>query len=419
MIGSRRWVRWQWWFRSGVAVMVIVVQLCVPFVVRAQNNHGMLIVHLLDDEGIRIPVQGGCVTFFLDPGGAANHICDGSQWDGDAAGGVIAISDVPPGTYKVGVAIAPPGYRWDEDYRNSYTVIKGRVIWVALLLARDIAHVSASAPAVPAPAPGCELVELYPGYPGYRGYVTGLDGLGDYACLEELERMNYGFNRQAVDAANLTAAQRVGLAGQPVEWTWENWMAIEAELGYPPTCYACAILAAPQRTPTSGVTAIPGDPRLLIGDMWGSAAVSTLSAERGIPAWRVTSVVPTDRVLRALVGMAHPGRHLTAAQIAEGSGAVLDGLVTPGNFLDVARLWDNLIDQGGYAPTPHRAHPDDQVLMIMLGAEALAGFSVPFVSTGLYNQLQRSGTEWNAAALSGPTVSFAEWIRQSGARDWM
>lgn len=82
---------------------------------------------------------------------------------------------------------------------------------------------------------GCELVELYPGYPGYIGYVMSVDGVGDHACLEDLEDEDRSFDRKAEDDANLKAARSLSINGGSELWTWENWMAIEAERGMVPT----------------------------------------------------------------------------------------------------------------------------------------------------------------------------------------
>lgn len=87
------------------------------------------------------------------------------------------------------------------------------------------------------PGAPCTLVELAPGYPGYRGFVTGLFGPGEATCLEELQRRNPWFDRGQQDAENLAAAARLGLAGDPSHWVWENWLAIEAKRGLPLTCY--------------------------------------------------------------------------------------------------------------------------------------------------------------------------------------
>ncbi len=120
----------------------------------------------------------------------------------------------------------------------------------------------------------CEAVEVYPGYPGYRGYITGLDGVGDIACLDDLEALDSNFDRAAEDTANLAAAARLKLTGSPETWTWENWMAIEAERRLvPTTCYACAITAASNRPPPTRAPVQSNDPRLLLGGYGTTAAL--------------------------------------------------------------------------------------------------------------------------------------------------
>ena len=129
----------------------------------------------------------------------------------------------------------------------------------------------------------CSEVEVFPGYPGFRGYVTGVDGFGDVACLAELEASDSGFDRDDVNRLNQAAASRLGIAGQPTDWTWENWMAIEAERGLAQTCYSCAIEDGAVRGEPSQSIIPPNDPRLL--NPW--AARSLTYARQGLPgSWR-------------------------------------------------------------------------------------------------------------------------------------
>jgi hypothetical protein len=116
---------------------------------------------------------------------------------------------------------------------------------------------------------GCTLVELYPGYPGYRGVVTGMlpnwGGLGDWACLQTLESQNPAFDIEAVDAANIAAARRLGIEGQPEDWVWENWMQIEAVRGLPTQCYSCVLMSTGIVPLNTSVQPDPNDPRIQAG----------------------------------------------------------------------------------------------------------------------------------------------------------
>ena len=67
--------------------------------------------------------------------------------------------------------------------------------------------------------------------PDYRGDVTGLDGIGDHAFLEDILASNPGFDPPLEDPLNTEAARRLELAGAIIEWTWENWLGVEAERG--------------------------------------------------------------------------------------------------------------------------------------------------------------------------------------------
>lgn len=271
----------------------------------------------------------------------------------------------------------------------------------------------------PPAATACTVVELYPGYPGYQGFVTGLDGIGDHACLQDLEAAYPTFDRIRENAANIEAAHRLGLHGVPQDWTWETWMAIEAERGLPPTCYSCAIGSAPNRPEPSGTPIRPDDPRLRIGDMWGTVAVGILAVNRNMPVSSAQSTLPFDRDLRALVNMANPGRYLTAAEVADLYEQTADGLFVQGYGFDVSTLARTLETQGGYAPTPPTANVNDQIYMVMVGIEALSHWIVPMLQGTYINRFVVFADQWRADLLDGDAPSFAEWLRQHHAWDGM
>jgi hypothetical protein len=264
----------------------------------------------------------------------------------------------------------------------------------------------------------CELVELHPGYPLYRGYVTGVDGPGDNACLQVLEANHPGFDRAAEDAANAAAAGRLGLAGEPEDWIWENWMAVEAERGLPPTCYSCAIFNAGSHTGPPGPSPVPpDDPRLVIGGYGTTRALDWIAAQRGVSSPYLGNLFPFDHNLRALVWMANPGAQWNAAQVLEGGSAVVEAVSTPGSgYYDPAALLDNLLGQGGYAPTAATASPEDQVFMVGVGVETLSRFAADPYANLLMGQFNRAVTGWRLETMRNPAApSFAQWLRETGA----
>jgi len=364
---------------------------------------GDLVIVALDEAGT--PVQGACfvVTAPNNPEVGSVEVCDDEPrdlgpMDVAEAGGVVAFST---GSFDVTVTITtvPPGYQLAPSTSGTYALGSERPIDVVFDLVRVVggAIPVGPTPAAPVGGPGCDLVELYPGYPTYRGYVTGVDGVGDFACLQDLEVASPSFDRVHEDAANLAAARRLGLAGGPELWTWENWMAVEAERGLPPTCYSCAVLQAANRPEPTGTPVAWDDPRLLIGTYGSTTFVR----------------------LRAMNGMANSGRHLNAEQHREAYDPWVDALSAKGSYVNVGLLWDGLVAQGGYAPTPADAHPDDQVFMVAAGLDALSDFLTPTSRTMTRARLQNEIVEWQADGLSGGSLSFAEFLRQRGAGNWV
>ncbi len=270
---------------------------------------------------------------------------------------------------------------------------------------------------------GCstdELVEIYPGYPGFNGYLTGVRLQGRYACPDDLEDADPSFSRRREDAENRDAARELGISGSMSTWTWENWMAIEAERGMVPTCWSCAVLNddPSQVMPPAGPFD-PDDPRLLIGDAFGTSNGVVRYLLRNDLNPSLADQLPNDYQVRALVGMVSDGEHLNSVEVLEEFEALLDFSLED-CCLDPARLWDQLIETGGYVPTPETAVPDDQVFTIYVGLTALEDL-MPLGSYQAHARiLERSIEEWRLEATSDPSApSLAEWLRDAGAEDWL
>jgi hypothetical protein len=261
----------------------------------------------------------------------------------------------------------------------------------------------------------CQLVELYPGYPGFTGYVTGVDGIGDFACLDDLVRRDPGFDVDAEYQANVRAAAEVGLAGAPHLWTWENWMVIEAVRGLPPTCYSCVLLDADTRPEPRGNLVVATDPRMLLGGFGTTTALSRLAAEHDISRSLVVDTFGWDHGLRALIGMAAPG-HWNAVQLLEGYEAWMEVPTMRGSNIAWNPLWRNLVAQGGYAPTPATALPEDQLFMFWTGALALMRFMTIEGQMSLLRSLETAESQWKSAGMTG---SFADYMRDIGADQWL
>lgn len=283
-----------------------------------------------------------------------------------------------------------------------------------------------SSTARPTPSPragrsGCEPVPLYPGYPGYRGNVPGMLGAGDAACLSDLEAQDPTFSREDADNVNVLIAATLGIPGGIEEWTWETWMAIDAQRGGNPPCYACIWTNGLPPLP-SPVAVGPTDPRVMLGGYGRQRLAQRFAADNGLNSMEANLLGNlTDEHLRALAGMANPGRYLTAQQVLDFSDAFfrqydcLDG--PPCVFANTRLLWDNLIAQGGYAPTLEGATEGDQFYMIAAGAAALGPLSPPHVEGILLDNITQLYDAWRLEGASRP--SFGEYLRTEGAAGWL
>ena len=257
----------------------------------------------------------------------------------------------------------------------------------------------------------CSEVEVFPGYPGFRSYVTGVDGFGDVASLAELEASDPGFDRDDVDWLNQAAANRLGIAGQPTDWTWENWMAIEAERGFALTCYSCAIEDGAVRGEPSQSIIPPNDPRLALGTPASTSALVRAG-------WRSGDLLHTDHDLRALTGMLAPG-YWNAPPLLEGFSMVVTR-IEHGDWFDAQRLLQNLVRQGGYAPTPPTAALNDQIFMIMSAMPVITRLLNPWAARSLTYARQGLPGSWRDQVRHSPDTMppfadyFAAAVRTAG-----
>lgn len=265
----------------------------------------------------------------------------------------------------------------------------------------------------------CNYVELHPGYPGYNGFVTGVDGVGDFACVEDLEDEDPSFSRRAEDRENQQAARSLGISGAADVWTWENWMEIELERGLmPTTCYSCDFQNAAQRTPPTDTDVTWNDPRLACGAFGSTSLMDSFRNRPGY--WALGTM--DDYQLRAVVTLAYSDSHVNANQLLDGYDQVLDGLVNGkggAGMIDVSSLWDTMLSQGGYFPVASNANPNDQVFAIEMG---LYGFR-PFMSEDAYRMLssnvQYDAAQWGDGVNKGTmTETFSEYLISEGALSW-
>jgi len=254
--------------------------------------------------------------------------------------------------------------------------------------------------------------------------VTGIDGPAEFACLSDLIAADPGFDQAAVDAANLAAAKSIGLAGSPVDWTWENWMAIEAERGLLPTCYSCLFQDLDPPPSRESAAWDAADPRLQMGGYGTSEALSQAATRAGLGLNSAAffedmfdpndqDTLGADHVLRAFVGLGWSGHH-TAPEMLD----LYDALFTQyaesdSIFFDPGQMWETILDQGGYAPTPPTAHLDDQMFMVRTSAEAICSQMAEDTCDAwlaYYDGIEaRFLTE---VSRSGPDVSYADWLRE-------
>jgi hypothetical protein len=257
--------------------------------------------------------------------------------------------------------------------------------------------------------PACTMVEIYPGYPGYRGFVAGLAGPGEVACLEQLQRQFPWFDRDREDQENAAAAVRLGLAGGPKDWVWENWLAIEAERGSPLTCYICAREQFVAGEPYQAGPADPNDIRLLVGTLGASnELVFQVAARHNLDMWKFQYVATTDYQLRALAWTANAPRHLNAWELHSVYDAIAEAIAA-GQGVN----WPAFIialTQGGYAPTPPNAAYEDQLFLVGTALESQALSLSDLMARSLRYRFDALVRSWTLERATGSTQGLGEFL---------
>lgn len=178
-----------------------------------------------------------------------------------------------------------------------------------------------------------------------------------------------------------------------------------------PTCYACLIATADQRSEPRNTPIQRDDPRMLLGEFGADTVYSRYLAEHGIPRFGASL---GDYQLRAIVGLSNPGRHLNAIQLLEAYDEVLDARLTPGQSLDPGSLCTSVIEQGGYYPIPENAAPDDQMFAVFLYVYSLEPFVPAEYFRPFAERFEGLMRGWQDEILRGGQLTFAGYLRAEG-----
>ena len=261
------------------------------------------------------------------------------------------------------------------------------------------------------PGAPCTLVELAPGYPGYRGFVTGLFGPGEAACLEELQRHDPWFDRAQQDAENLTAAARLGLAGDPSQWVWENWLEIEAERGLPLTCYIDAYRRMAAGEPYVRAAVDQFDIRLQVGSIDSNDLLGRTAVGLDVPNYVLQQNFQTDYYLRATAWLTTGLAHANAPEILAAIDLLIESMHTQGGGIPI--IHERITTQGGYAPVPRDACPDDQIFIATM---TLPPYEFPYpgeLHSAMVDTLHALGNEWRGELAQGSDESFRRFLKRN------
>ena len=160
---------------------------------------------------------------------------------------------------------------------------------------------------------------------------------------------------------------------------------------------------------------------MLIGDVYGeSNGVIHYLQEHDLEfSW--VDRLPNDYQIRAVVGLLSNIEYPNAVQMENAFEDFLD-LYFGDKLYDWTGLWDVLIKQGGYAPTPESAEPNDQIFTIFVGFDAVARLLVlnDMMYNNLLSNLEQTIDDWLLEVSTNRRApSFAEWLQDAGAARWL
>lgn len=267
-----------------------------------------------------------------------------------------------------------------------------------------------------------DLVVLYPGYPGFRGYLPDTVGGQDWVCPEDLPTR---FDPSDEDRDNERAADHLGIRGSIEDWTWGNWMAIEAERGLHPTCFSCAILNPPSFALYEPAQRIDReeDARYVLGTFETTNIAFGWFAKNDFPVGNVRNTL-TDYEIRAIAMMAYEDEYLNANQVVRFGEEFLECQHSPagtegcGGRVDVHGLCRSMVRQHGYAPTPDDAASEDQAFTVIVGFWALQRYMPQGTANAINAMVERSLTDWQVEQSRDiSTPGFGEWLEDNGGAD--
>ncbi len=179
-------------------------------------------------------------------------------------------------------------------------------------------------------------------------------------------------------------------------------MAIEAGRGLIPTCYSCLFDVNNIRAEPTQHNVAFNDPRLLLGSPFNSYDGS----------------INQFYTARIEFSLSQAPKNLNAAELLAGINRnSTSGIAGP--YVDPFVGWCDALAQGGYAPTPIQAAPDDQIFLLsaplyLIHLPGLNRFGRDIAT----NRFEGAATNWRFDRVHGRTTqSFAQFLSSSSLGD--
>jgi hypothetical protein len=235
-------------------------------------------------------------------------------------------------------------------------------------------------------------------------------GTGDYVCLQELEAVDRRFGREDEDRANERVARSLGINGTFQDWTWENWMLIEAERGLPSSCYTCLMFNTSESPYNPDVLPERDDPRLFIGFPFTRVAIDQITQELFGQASPSSAFYSDDYMFRAEAYF-QLGTTANAPEILAEMTDKLYAASQPGvEYYSYQNAIDVILERGGYTWVTGDMSPDDQIFVAVYALWVGIKFVDPLIRESYINNFMAVVSDWQFTGYRG---SFREYLDEN------
>ena len=151
------------------------------------------------------------------------------------------------------------------------------------------------------------------------------------------------------------------------------------------------------------------DVRVLVGSIDSNDLLGRTAERLDVPNYALQRTFQTHYYLRVTAWSATGLAHANAPAILVAIDPLIEWMNSPGGGIPI--LHERITTQGGYAPVPHDACPDDQIFIATM---TLPPYQFPGqVHNAMVNSLHTSAKLWLGELVQGTDESFRRFLKRN------